>query len=420
MNGSFRLLPFGIEPGPESERPRPRSSSARASIALLVAAVFLVFPTPVITGSSALFAQAVDPGPGPQESPTYYVYVASESADEVSRIAFDGRRAVVDTTISVGVLPTEIEGPHGVTVAPDGEHWFVTLAHGKPYGHVYKYTTGTDRFVERTELGLFPASMEISPLTGLLYAVNFNLHGEMTPSTVSVVDPERMSLVREIRTGIMPHGSRITRDGRRQYHVSMMTDELVEVNTLQMRVARRLNVASSASSSNVSAGTSAIQGASTAGTASPGSGATPAAEPTWADPHPTTARVYVANNGSDEVVEVNTSIWSVERRFDTSAGPYNLEVTPDGRYVVVSYKGAGTTGIWSLEEGAEVAELTNSRPVTHGVVVSPDSRFAFVTAEGRGGEPGAVDVIDLRSHTLVDSASVGKQAGGIYFWKMSR
>ena len=52
------------------------------------------------------------------------------------------------------------------------------------------------------------------------------------------------------------------------------------------------------------------------------------------------------------------------------------------------------------------------------MVVSPDSRYAFVSIEGVGGEPGTVDVIDLESGTRVGSADMGKQAGGIGFWKV--
>lgn len=67
----------------------------------------------------------------------------------------------------------------------------------------------------------------------------------MEPRTVSVVDPETMEVVADIPTGIMPHGSRITDNGKFQYHVSMMTDELVEINTSRMKVSRRLNIAES-------------------------------------------------------------------------------------------------------------------------------------------------------------------------------
>ena len=53
------------------------------------------------------------------------------------------------------------------------------------------------------------------------------------------------------------------------------------------------------------------------------------------------------------------------------------------------------------------------------MVISPDNKYAFVSVEGVGGEAGKVDVISLEKLELVDSAKVGKQAGGIAFWKIA-
>ena len=335
---------------------------------------------------------------------TYHLYVAAESDDEVYQLSFDAQsqKGTVTDVVPVGQWPTENEGPHGINVGLDGKYWYLSIAHGNPYGWLYKYTTGTNEMVGRTELGMFPASMEISSATGLLYVVNFNLHGDMEPSTVSVVDPDAMQVVADIATGIMPHGSRITKDGRRQYHVSMMTDELIEINTGAMGIARRLNIAPE--------GTSAANGSSSG---------KPAIKPTWADPHPTKSLVYVAGNGSDEIIEIDTQKWKVLRRFQTGIGtaPYNLEVTHDGKYVVGSYKGTGQTGIWNIEMGKEVAKIANSRGVSHGVSTTPDSKYAFISVEGKGGEPGSVDIINMESLERVDVVEVGKQAGGIIFWK---
>ncbi len=52
------------------------------------------------------------------------------------------------------------------------------------------------------------------------------------------------------------------------------------------------------------------------------------------------------------------------------------------------------------------------------MVVSPDSRYAFVSVEGKGAEPGKVDIYDLAKRERVASVAVGQQAGGIAFWKM--
>ena len=179
----------------------------------------------------------------------YYIYVCAESEDEVALIKFDGKKAVVEKTIPVGVWPLEIEGPHGITVSPDGEHWYLSMAHGMPYGHLYKYETGTDKFVERVELGMFPATMEISKATGLLYVVNFNLHGgHSNASTVSIVDPDEMVEVERVETGIMPHGSRILNNGLKHYSVAMMSGMLYEIDAMSMEVTRTLQTSPPAAS----------------------------------------------------------------------------------------------------------------------------------------------------------------------------
>lgn len=342
---------------------------------------------------------------------THWVYVAAESDDEVYMVAFDAETetGTITDVVEVGRYPTENEGPHGINISPDGRYWYLSVAHGNPYGWLYKFTTGKNRYIGRAELGLFPASMEISTATGLLYVVNFNLHGDMEPSTVSVVDPEAMKVVKEITTGIMPHGSRISSDGKRQYHVSMMTDELIEMNTLTMEISRRLNVAPQP-------GNSAERPPKITGQHR----TSVVAKPTWADPHPSEPFVYVANNGSDEAVEVDIRSWKVTRRFDTGKAPYNLEVSPDGRLLVVTYKGDGATGVWDLDTGKELARIPNSRMVSHGVSISPDSRYAFISVEGKYGEPGSVDVINLSTLQRVEVVEVGKQAGGIIHWKMEK
>jgi hypothetical protein len=51
-------------------------------------------------------------------------------------------------------------------------------------------------------------------------------------------------------------------------------------------------------------------------------------------------------------------------------------------------------------------------------VVSPDDRYAFISVEGVGSEPGTVEVIDLNSMKTVATVDVPPQAAGIDFWKM--
>ncbi|MEM1127066.1 MAG: YncE family protein [Bacteroidota bacterium] len=365
-----------------------------------------------------------------EASPTlYYAYAAAESDDAVFLVQFDGQDAEVVKRIPVGFYPTENEGAHGLTMSPDGAHWYLSLAHGQPFGYLLKYETGSDELVGRTELGLFPATMSISPATGLLYAVNFNLHGRMEPSTVSVVDVETMTEITQIETGVMPHGSRLSPDGRRHYSAAMMSGELYEIDAVTLDVSRILDLATGESVPITTMDHSGMDhsgmdhsgmdhGSMDHGSMDHGSMGDSAPSPTWVSPHPSAARVYVANNGSDEILEVDTDTWTVLRRFEAPGRPYNVAVTPDGAQLVATYKGAGAIGVWDLEGGTERVRLPSSRTVTHGVVISPDSRYAFVTAEGLGDEAGVVDVIDLADGSLAATVEIGKQAGGIAFWKM--
>ena len=85
--------------------------------------------------------------------------------------------------------------------------------------------------------------------------------------------------------------------------------------------------------------------------------------------------------------------------------------------MVATLKSSGQTAVWDLETGMCLKLIKNSTSVSHGVAISSDSKYAFISVEGIGGEPGIVDVIELESQMLIDKVEIGKQAGGIAFWK---
>ena len=335
----------------------------------------------------------------------YYLYVASESDDTVSLLKFDGKEINEEKRIDVGFYPTEIEGPHGITVDPNGKFWYLTLAHGNPYGKIIKYSTKDNIAIDQTTLGLFPASMQVSKITGFIYCVNFNLHGDMKPSSVSVIDAETMTEITKIKTGSMPHGSRISKDGLKQYSVAMMSGELFEIDALSLNVSRKLDLENHSlmDHSKMDMSDNKMKHSSV--------------KPTWVIPHPSRSLAYVAGNGSNEIIEINLNKWEITKRIKIEKNPYNVEISPNGNFMVATLKGNGKTAIWDLSTGNLIKLIKNSTSVPHGVAISSDSKYAFISVEGKGGEPGIVDVIDLNKLLLIDKVEVGKQAGGIAFWK---
>ena len=139
--------------------------------------------------------------------------------------------------------------------------------------------------------------------------------------------------------------------------------------------------------------------------------------PTWAEPASDGASVYVACNNSSEIVEVDVRNWQVVRRIAARAGVYNLDVTHDGLRLIATNKRDQSVSIYELKSGRELVRLPTKRKVLHGVVVSPDDRYAFVTVEGIGSEPGTVEVIDLTALKTVATLDVAPTAAGIDFFK---
>jgi len=139
--------------------------------------------------------------------------------------------------------------------------------------------------------------------------------------------------------------------------------------------------------------------------------------PTWAQPSADGSRVYVACNKSNEILEIDVSGWTLARRFPAADGVYNLAVTRDGQLLLATNKRSQSVSIFEIATGKELARIPTKRRIVHGVVVSPDDRYAFVSVEGIGSQPGTVEVIDLKRREAVAAADVGQMAGGIDFWK---
>jgi DNA-binding beta-propeller fold protein YncE len=249
----------------------------------------------------------------------------------------------------------------------------------------------------------------------------------MVPSTVSVVATEPMLEVARIETCTMPHGSRLNAQGTRHYSACMMDDLLVEIDTHTMKVSRRFRL--------TKGNEMGMSGApSFAGAKSPamsgmkhdmgGHGMEPpkagdaSCSPTWAQPSIDGSSVFVACNKSSEIVEVDALKWKVNRRIAARPGVYNLAVTKDGTRLLATNKRDQSVSVIENKSGRELARLPTRRKVLHGVVVSPDDRYAFVSVEGIGSEPGTVEIIDLATLKIVASVDVAEGAAGIDFLRM--
>jgi DNA-binding beta-propeller fold protein YncE len=331
------------------------------------------------------------------------VYLASEAADTISVLRFDGTSFDVERQFDTGVMPVDIDGPHGLALDPAGTSLFVSIAHGQPNGALWKYSTTTNQAVGRVTLGMFPATLQVSPSGEFVYVVNFNLHGDPVPSSVSIVHAESMTELARVTTCRMPHGSRFNPQGTRHYSACMMDHRVVEIDTATLRVAREFQLSPVPDAGNHAAGHGAD--ASTPSST--------ACSPTWVQPSSDGSALFVACNGSNEIVEVAVDTGAIRRRIAARNGVYNLATTHDGRLLVATNRRDQSASILDALTGRERARLVTPRRAVHGVAITSDDRFAFVSSEGVGAEQGSVIAVDLNSLTIVATAFVPPQAGGI-------
>jgi DNA-binding beta-propeller fold protein YncE len=364
----------------------------------------------------ALLLQVQASAPAPAAAlPTMTVYVASEAVDNVSKVEFGSAGPRVVKVIPVDPRRSENDGPHNLNVSPDRKYWYVDVAHGTPNGSLWQFDLAADTLVGRTTLSRFPATMHFSPDGEFVWVANFNLYGDMVPSSVSVVYTPAMSEVARIPTCLMPHGLRLLPDGSRVYMTCMMDDKVVEIDPQSYQVLR-VSVVKPGSERVVTTADPMFDRDAHAGHAAmshDGPDQAQSCAPTWIQPSPNGQRLFVACNRHSEVLELDQATLRVTRRFATGRAPYNLAVTPDGKLLVATLKGVNALSVIDLATGREVVQLPTSHTVPSGVQVTPDGRYAVVSQEGKGGEAGALDLFDLTTRQRVASIEVGAGAGGV-------
>ncbi|MEO8333678.1 MAG: YncE family protein [bacterium] len=389
----------------------------------------------VLSAGLAAFAHAQTAPAKAIEPPSnnYWAYVGAESADLIHRVKFGPGGAVVEKTIPVGEFAAEMEGPHGLVISRDGKYLYMTTGHGFPDGKYWKYDLGPDTLIGKgVLLGNFPATIDVTPDGLYTMSANFNLHGDMVPSSQSVVYTPTGEEIARVVTCVMPHGSRFDPTGAFQYSGCMMDDQLVEIDARAFKVSRRFSVAKGKEGPLPADDPHVAMAMEMAPTPKGKAQVDPAdvgyngmkhemvpnsCSPTWAQPSTDGATVFVACNKADEVIEIDRVKWAISRRIKMGRGPYNLALTPDGKLMLATLKQGAMFEIIDLATGNSLARIKNSSTVANGVAVTADSRYAFVSSEGVGAAPGKVDIYDLRALAKVGTVDVGQQAGGIAFWK---
>lgn len=353
-------------------------------------------------------AQGTDPG--------YRVGVVSESGDIVTWLRPGPGTLSVDRVVPVGIMPVDIDGPHNLAVAPDGRAYYVTIAHGTPYGTLWKLDARADTLLGRAPLEMFPTTIGLTPDGELALVANSDFHGDHPrQNVVSVVHTPTMTTITHLPACDMPHGVKANSAGTLVYVSCMHSDELLEIDVATLRIGRRARTGAGHAMAAGDPGHGQHGQHGPPGAAS-APAATPVAEecaPTFVSVSPDDRVLYVACNKSGTLQVWDAATLTRLAEIPMGAGAYNVEPSPDGRWVIVTNKKAQSLSLVDARTRAEVARLATTKKIVHGVAYSPDGRYAFISQESIGADPGAVDMLDLATHRIVTSIAVPAQPTGI-------
>ena len=318
------------------------------------------------------------------------LYVTSGFTDEVH--VLDARDGTTLRTISLDRRRTETDEPHGVTVSPDGRHWYATLAHGHPT--LWKYETDGDRLVGRLQLDIPGAArVELTPDGGRAFVPDYWRGGLGEESRVAVVDVHDLTVATMPAVCPAPHHAAVDPGGSRVAVTCTLSDEIVLLDAGSAETLARFP----AGPERGTAGTPRYRPMNAAWSADGG-------------------RFYVTMAGTGDVRAFSRT-GVPEGAVAVGKGPAQIAASSDGRVLVVANRRGGSVSV------LDAAALVESRRVElagaafpHGVALDPAGETAYVTWEGRVGKPGGVAALSVGSGEILWRREAGVLTLGVAYF----
>ncbi len=345
----------------------------------------------------------------------YKVGVVSESGDIVSWFRPTEGGLVLDHVVPVGIMPADIDGPHNLQVAPDQKSYYVSIAHGVPFGSLWRLDAKSDTLLGRATVELFPTTIAITPDGEFAFVANSDFHGDRPRiNPVSIVHTPTMTKITDLPACDMPHGVRVNHAGTKTYVSCMNSDEILELDPGTFTITRRVKIGAGHNMAGMNhPGMQHEAPQATAPLPAPSPLASKECAGTFVSVSPDDRTLYVACNYGNSLQVWDAASLTLIKEVPVGKGAYNVEPSPDGSLLIVTNKKDQSVSLVDAKSFAELARISTSKKIVHGVAYSPDGRYAYVSCESIGSDPGAIDIIDLTTRKLISSVSVPAQPTGV-------
>jgi YVTN family beta-propeller protein len=182
---------------------------------------------------------------------------------------------------------------------------------------------------EEIKVGYGPEYMEIRPDGKVLYVAN-------PLSSISVVDLADNKVIKDIDSGITPHGLSFTKDGSRLFIVDMHNNTLSVIDAQKHEVINTIPIGKN---------------------------------PEYVELSPHEKAAYVANLGSDTVSKIDLTTLQVIAEIPVGKGPHEIAFSADGDLVYVSNMKGNNVSIINTSTDKVVATIPVGGIEPHQIVI---------------------------------------------------
>ncbi|UMY33485.1 beta-propeller fold lactonase family protein [Burkholderia contaminans] len=294
----------------------------------------------------------------------YPVVVLNSAAASISLI--DPQTKSVTETYAVG------KEPHHLMPTPDGKTLLVANSVSNSLMFVDPSTGKVTKTLEGIE---DPYQLGFSP-DGKWFVTN-----GLRLNRVDIYQYANggLTLARRIPLADTPSHMTFTADSKTVFVTLQDSDELAAINLPTQRVLWKMHV-----------------------------GKTPAG--LWLTPHD--QYLLIGMTGEDNVEVIDWRNRTIVKRITTGRGAHNFRPLNDGRHVFVTNRVESTISELDEISLTKVKDITGLRPGPDDMELTPDDRYLWVTFRFSK----SVGVIDLATDKLVSVIPVGRSPHGLYFY----
>ena len=271
----------------------------------------------------------------------------------------------------IGTVPTGKE-PHHLMATPDNSSLIVANSVSNNLMFVDPKTGKVQRWVENIE---DPYQIGFSPDRKWVVTTGLRLDR----LDIYHYDGHDMTLARRLPLAVMPSHMAFSNDSKTVFITLQVSGELAAIDLATQQVKWKMKV-----------------------------GKVPAG--LWMTPGD--KYLLIGMTGSDYVAVVDWRNQTIVKTIQTGNGAHNFRSLADGKHVAVSNRVASTISIIDEDTLTNVGDITGLMAGPDDMELSADKRYLWVTFRFAK----HVGIIDLTTRKLIQTIAVGRSPHGIYFY----